>query len=136
MFKKIKKTLDRMLKISDNTQTVNKPLEGKNMSNYTPELTAALESRGSWTYAEAVAFAEENALKPRSVIAKIKSLGLEYTPKPTRVTKQGEPVVRKSQFVAAIEAAVGVSVPSLAKATKQDLETLTRAVGAEMPEAN
>lgn len=68
MFKKIKKTLDRMLKISDNTQTVNKPLEGKNMSNYTPELTAALESRGSWTYAEAVAFAEENALKPRSVI--------------------------------------------------------------------
>ena len=104
------------------------------MSNYSPELTNKMVEKGAFTYAEAVAFAKENGLSNRSVIAKIKSLGLEYECKPARVTKRGEPVVQKAQFVEAIEAATGVTLPTLVKMTKADLETLTEAVGAEMPQ--
>jgi len=97
-------------------------------SVYTATLVAQLESQAEWTYAQAVAFAEENSLKPRSVIAKIKSLGLDYEPKPTSVTKTGEPVTRKGEIVAAIEASLGVGVGSLVKATKADLEKLAQAL--------
>ena len=104
------------------------------MSNYTPELTAEMVKKGSFTYAEAVAFAAEHGLKARSVISKVKSLGLPYEPKPARVTKIGEPVVQKSQYVEAIQSVVGVTVGSLVKMTKADLKTLAEAVNAEMPE--
>lgn len=103
------------------------------MSNYSEKMVAELTAQASWTYAQACAFAEANGLKNRSVISKIKSLGLEYETKPKAVTKRGEPVVKKAQFVESIQAALGVAVPSLMKLTKADLETLTRAVGAEMP---
>ncbi len=96
-------------------------------ATYTPALEAeikALAVEGPITYAEAVAFAEAHGLKPRSVIAKIKSMKLAYEPKPVRVTKAGAPVVRKDEIVKAIEAAVGVSVPTLSKASKEDLEKL------------
>jgi hypothetical protein len=111
-------------------------------SAYSEKLVSALHSEaakngGVFTYAMAVAFAEANALKHRSVIAKVKSEGIEYEPKPTKVTKQGEPVVRKAQFVESIQAALGVSVPSLEKVTKADLQKLVEAIeGAEMPEAS
>ena len=104
------------------------------MSAYTDKMVAELEAKARWTYAEAVAYAQAHGLKHRSVISKVKSLGLEYEPKPKAVTKRGEPVVLKSQFVASIEAALGVAVPTLAKVSKADLETMTRALGAEMPE--
>lgn len=109
------------------------------MSQYTEELVKELHALadgngGTITYAMAVTFADEKGLKPRSVIAKTKSEKIAYEPKPARVTKAGEPVVRKAQFVEAIETAVEVSVPSLAKVTKADLEILCKAVGAEMPE--
>lgn len=105
------------------------------MSKYTENLVTTLQAQDVWTYAEAVAFAEEHNLKPRSVIAKINSLGLQYVPKPKRVNKRQEPVVKKEAMVNAIQAALGVTVPSLMKATKADLERLVPAVGAEMPEA-
>jgi len=104
------------------------------MSNYSAELTAAMVAKGSFTYAEALAFADEHGLKPRSVIAKIKSLQLPYEPKPARVTKRGEPVVLKAQYIVAIQEAVHAVIPSLAKMTKTDLATLCDAVGAEQPE--
>lgn len=110
------------------------------MSNYTPELEAALKAcaasnHGTITYAMAVEFAEDHGLKSRSVISKVKSLGLAYEPKPVKVTKKGEPVVQKRQFVAAIEAALGISAPSLMKVSKADLEALCAATpNAEMPE--
>jgi len=97
------------------------------MSAYTDSMVAQLEAQDEWTFAEAVAFAEANSLKPRSVIAKIKSLGLAYVPKPV-VTKTGGEVIRKSEIVSRIEASLGVAVPSLAKATKADLEALAKAV--------
>lgn len=105
------------------------------MSNYSEALVAKLEAQPKWTYASTAEFAEANGLKHRSVIAKVKSLGLEYEPKPARVTKRGEPVVLKAEMVAAVEKALAVSVPSLSKVTKEDLERLVEAVGAEMPEA-
>lgn len=103
------------------------------MSNYTETMVAELHAlaeanEGVFTYAMAVAYAEANGLKPRSVIAKVKSEKMAYEPKPVRVTKNDEPIVRKAEIVAAIEAAVGVSVPSLAKASKADLERLAEAV--------
>lgn len=94
------------------------------MSNYSVEMVSELNAVSVWTYASTKAYAEANGLKHRSVIAKVKSLGLGYEPKPVAVTKQGEPVVRKSELVAFIESAFGVAVPSLAKASKADLERL------------
>lgn len=102
-------------------------------TNYTPELVAAIEALGKAgpiTFAMATEFAEANDLKPRSVVAKVKSLGLAYEPKPVKVTKRGEPTVAKAEIVAAIEAAVKVSMPSLAKATKEDLAKLRDALSA------
>lgn len=104
------------------------------MSQYTEQMVAEMVKHGAWTYAEACEFASDNGLKPRSVIAKIKSLGLDYEPKPTRVNKRNEPVVKKAQLVAAIEAALEISAPSLLKVGKADLERVVTAVGAEMPE--
>lgn len=109
------------------------------MSNYTPELEKALRDIAAGngdviTYAMAQDFAAEHGLKGRSVISKVKSMGIAYEPKPVRTTKRGEPVVKKAQFVASIQTALGVAVPSLLKMSKADLETLCAAVEAEMPE--
>lgn len=62
----------------------------------------------------------------RSIIAKLSREGV-YQPV-ARATKQGTPVVRKEELVAQIQANMGIEVPSLAKATKGDLEILLAAV--------
>ena len=66
--------------------------------------------------------AEKLGKNARSIIAKLSREGV-YVAQP-RVTKAGEPVVLKSEFVARIETALGISVPSIVKATKSDLQTL------------
>ena len=102
-------------------------------SAYTEKMVAELNARPVWHYAEAVAYAEANALKPRSVIAKVKSLGLSYVPKPV-VTKAGEPIERKAEIVAEIAAALNVnaeSIKSMAKMAKNELNALRKAVVAE-----
>ncbi len=104
------------------------------MTVYNDQLVAGLKALSvegaPVTYAQAVAFAEANGLKPRSVIAKIKSLKLPYEPKPVRVTKQGEPVVLKGTIVKAIEVALGgAKLPSLVKVSKEDLSTLLAKIG-------
>lgn len=99
-------------------------------SNYTEAMVAEMLAIGSFNYESAKEFAEANKLKVRSVIAKAKSLGLEYAPKPV-VTKTGEPVERKSEIVAEIAAAVGVEaekIASMAKMTKLELNALRSAV--------
>jgi hypothetical protein len=102
------------------------------MSVYTEGLVAGLKALSvdgaPITFAQCVQFAEANGLKPRSVVAKVKSLKLPYAPKPVKVTKAGEPVVLKETIVAAIEVALGIAVPSLAKATKEDLARVFAAV--------
>ena len=66
--------------------------------------------------------AEKLGKNARSVIAKLSRVRV-YVAQP-RVTKAGEPVVLKSEFVARIETALGITVPSIVKATKSDLQTL------------
>ena len=66
--------------------------------------------------------AEKLGKNTRSVIAKLSREGV-YQSQP-RVTKTGEPVVLKSEFVERIETALGFSIPSISKATKADLSKL------------
>ena len=66
--------------------------------------------------------AETLGKNTRSVIAKLSREGV-YKAQP-RVTKTGEPVVLKAEFVGRIEQALGFSIPSISKATKSDLSKL------------
>jgi hypothetical protein len=66
--------------------------------------------------------AEKLGKNARSVIAKLSREGV-YVAQP-RVTKTGEPVVLKSEFVNRIQTALGIEIPSIAKATKADLQRL------------
>ena len=45
-----------------------------------------------------------------------------------RMTKTGAPVIRKEEIVAQIQEQVGIEVPTLSKATKQDLQKLLAAL--------
>jgi len=104
---------------------------------YTETLVAALQAQQVWTYAEATAFAEENGLKSRSVIAKLKSMGLDYIPKPV-VAKTGEPVERKGEVIAEIETALNVETGAfsgLSKSTKAALNALRSAIQASSSDA-
>ena len=58
----------------------------------------------------------------RSIIAKLSREGV-YIAQP-RVTKSGEPVVRKAELVAQINAKLGEEFPTLVKASKVDLQNL------------
>jgi hypothetical protein len=58
----------------------------------------------------------------RSIIAKLSREGV-YVAQP-RVTKSGEPVVRKAELVAQINAKFDSEFPTLVKASKVDLQNL------------
>ena len=66
--------------------------------------------------------AETLGKNTRSIIAKLSREGV-YKSQP-RVTKAGEPVVLKAEFVGRIEKVLGFSIPSISKATKADLSKL------------
>ncbi len=68
------------------------------------------------------AIANELGKNARSVIAKLSREGV-YKAQP-RVTKSGEPVVRKAELLAEIQDTLGVELPSLVKASKADLQRL------------
>ena len=70
--------------------------------------------------------AREMQKTPRSIIAKLVREGV-YVAQP-RVTKTGAPIIRKSELVAQIQENLGVEVPTLAKASKADLERLVSVV--------
>ena len=100
------------------------------MSVYTEKMVGDLQAVGAFNYEAAVKFADLNGLKVRSVIAKVKSLGLDYTPK-ERVTKSGEPIVRKEQIINDVENLLGVekgSLVGLQKSTKEALNLLAASV--------
>jgi hypothetical protein len=78
------------------------------------------------TRATVDALADEFDKTPRSIIAKLSALGLYI--KAERVTKRGEPIVRKDELVAQVQASIGVELPSLSKMTKVDLQNLIEAV--------
>ena len=98
--------------------------------NYTDEMVEAMVA----AYEDAPTLDTVEALvaqfdKPkRSIISKLSSLGV-YKAQPRNTTKQGTPIVRKSELVAQIQASLGTNqLDSLAKASKADLEALAELV--------
>jgi len=92
--------------------------------NYTDTMTEdLLNAYNSEPTVETVReFAEKFGKSPRSVIAKLVREGV-YQSRP-RTTKTGEPVVRKSDLVAFIQSQIQIAMPTLEKASKQDLSKL------------
>ena len=70
--------------------------------------------------------AEKLGKNARSVIAKLSREGV-YVAQP-KVTKTGEPVVRKAELVAQIQELTGGTFPTLVKASKADLQNLIEAL--------
>ena len=99
-------------------------MTAKASANYTQEMVDTISSDYSAnpTRATVDALADKFDKTPRSIIAKLSALGIYV--KAERVTKRGEPVVRKDELVAQVQASLGFEVPSLVKMTKVDLQNL------------
>jgi len=98
--------------------------------NYTEEMTSAIVAAYTANPVKATveALSEEHGKSVRSIVAKLVREGVYVAQE--RVTKTGEPVVRKADLVAQIEASTGVEFPSLVKASKADLVELARFIEA------
>ena len=98
--------------------------------NYTPEMIAVIEEYSSFDKAVAIEIADKIGKSPRSVIAKIKSMGLVYyVQRPVR--KDGKPITRKMDTVIAIAKALdmdALELDGLTKAPKAALEALLREI--------
>jgi len=92
--------------------------------NYTDEMVAQMTEAytANPTRDTVEKLAEAMGKSVRSVIAKLSREGV-YIAQP-KVTKTGEPVVRKQELVAMLEAHFGVAMPTLVKASKADLQKL------------
>jgi len=98
--------------------------EKKAMSLYTESMVSELMGRASWSYDDAVAFAEKHSsVSVRSVISKIKSLKLDYTAKPKAATAKTDKV-RKSQIVGEIALALGIQADAISGLAKADAACL------------
>ena len=97
-------------------------------SNYTEAMTEKMIAQYSAnpTRDTVDMLAEELGKNARSIIAKLSREGV-YKAVP-RVTKSGEPVVRKADLLANIQEALGIELPSLVKASKADLQRLIDAI--------
>ena len=97
--------------------------------NYTEEMVAEMHAlyTANPTRETVEIIAEDFGKSVRSVIAKLSREGI-YVSQP-RVTKTGEPVVRKAELVAQIEAHFEIEIPTLVKASKSDLQTLLNSIG-------
>ena len=97
--------------------------------NYTDEMVAEMHNlyTANPTRETVEVIAETFGKSVRSVIAKLSREGI-YVSQP-RVTKTGEPVVRKAELVAQIEAHFEIEIPTLVKASKSDLQTLLNSIG-------
>ena len=72
------------------------------MSNYTKEMVNTLTEAAPVSYEMALEFAREWGLTARSVIAKVKSLNLEYIPKPAPAKKARPDAPTKAKLAAAL----------------------------------
>lgn len=90
---------------------------------YTKEEEEALKEYPGTSVAE---LAERLKRSPRSIIAKLSRAGVYI--KPERVTKSGDPIISKADLVAEIEEALGIEVPSLVKAAKEDLRKIVSVI--------
>lgn len=96
--------------------------------NYTEEMISVMTEQynANPTRATVDALADEFGKTTRSVISKLSALGIYQ--KPAATNKRGEPVIKKEVFVAQIQDALGVEVPSMEKMTKADLQVLVAAI--------
>lgn len=94
------------------------------MSVYTDSMVVELTQAGAFDYASASAFAEKHNLSPRSVISKIKSLGLPYERKP--VPTKMEVRVRKADVVRVIATKLGLEDEALSGLGKADMGALQK----------
>ena len=92
--------------------------------NYTDEMVAQMtEAYTAEPTRETVdMLAKKLGKSVRSIIAKLSREGV-YVAQP-KVTKTGEPVVRKAELVSVVEAHFGIALPTLVKASKADLQRL------------
>ena len=96
--------------------------------NYTDEMVAqmidAYEANPSRETVDMLA--GEMGKSVRSIIAKLSREGV-YVAQP-KVTKTGEPVVRKQELVASLQSHFGIEIPTLVKASKADLQRLVDSI--------
>ena len=114
---------------------INKNNYGRNFmaeataKNYTDEMVehmvAAYEDMPTLATVEDLVI--EFGKPKRSIISKLSSLGV-YKAQPRKVTKTGEPVVRKADIADAIQGALGEQLPTLVKMSKADLVALATLV--------
>ena len=92
--------------------------------NYTDEMVAQMTEAytANPTRDTVDALAKRFGKSVRSIIAKLSREGV-YVAQP-KVTKTGEPVVRKAELVSVVEAHFGIALPTLVKASKADLQRL------------
>ena len=92
--------------------------------NYTDEMVAQMtEAYTANPTRETVdALAKQLGKSVRSIIAKLSREGVNVAQ--PKVTKTGEPVVRKAELVSVVEAHFGIALPTLVKASKADLQRL------------
>lgn len=96
--------------------------------SYTEELTKLIidEYTADPTRATVDRLAEEHGKSARSIIAKLSSAGV-YQAAP-RLSKTGDPIVRKEDLAKEIGDWFGIEVPTLAKAGKLELIKLHKAL--------
>ena len=95
--------------------------------NYTDEMVVRMTEAyvANPTRETVEVLATELGKSVRSIIAKLSREGV-YIAQP-KVTKTGEPVVRKAELVAQLEDKFGIELPTLVKASKADLQELLNA---------
>jgi len=96
--------------------------------NYTEDMVTTMHSLYTTnpTRETVDVLAEQLGKSVRSIIAKLSREGI-YVAQP-RVTKTGEPVVRKAELVSQINEHFGEDFPTLIKASKVDLQSLLDAI--------
>lgn len=99
------------------------------MQNYSDEMIETLKKvyTANPTRETVDQLAEQLGRTTRSVIAKLSSLGIYQKPE-RGLNKRGEPVIKKAEFVAQLEDALGVELPSAEKMSKSDLQQLVKAI--------
>ena len=96
--------------------------------NYTDEMVAQMTEAyvANPTRETVEVLATSKGKSVRSVIAKLSREGV-YVAQP-KVTKTGEPVVRKQELVVALQDHFGIAIPTLVKASKADLQRLVDSI--------
>jgi hypothetical protein len=92
--------------------------------NYTDEMVVQMTEAyvANPTRETVEVLAKQLGKSVRSIIAKLSREGV-YIAQP-KVTKTGEPVVRKAELVTLLEAHFEVAIPTFVKASKADLQKL------------